>query len=300
MLVISDLHWRCDTPSWRKEPDYAQALRHKLGKLLDMGEAVCVAGDLFHRADDFEAVFDLFTFLKAHNTVLYAVPGQHDQVYHNTTLVRTGFNLLVHAGLVIPLSRFPQEIGDSVMVSGMGWGEDIPGRPADILIAHVPVSYTGAPYAGSESAQAFRQKAAKFKYVFTGDNHQRFVLPEPSTYQGRFILPTGGLFNAGCFHRMTSDLANQPPAAWHVTPEGVSLFEIPCPPPLVDEAYMHRQSEGKAKVAGTEFVKALAEARQQGGGDVFLEVLKKAVEGMDAGAREMTKELIKICEEAHT
>ena len=28
MLVISDLHWRCDTPAWRKESDYAkQVLR---------------------------------------------------------------------------------------------------------------------------------------------------------------------------------------------------------------------------------------------------------------------------------
>lgn len=73
MLVISDLHWRCDTPAWRKEEDYAkQVLRPQLASLLDTGEPVIVAGDVFHRSADFAATYDLFTFLKGRGAVLLA------------------------------------------------------------------------------------------------------------------------------------------------------------------------------------------------------------------------------------
>ena len=47
MYVISDLHWRVDTPSWRKEPDYSSVLRGQFGWLLSQGEPVLVAGDWF-------------------------------------------------------------------------------------------------------------------------------------------------------------------------------------------------------------------------------------------------------------
>ena len=285
MFVISDLHWRCDTPSWRKETDYsAQVLRPQLGWLLDQGEVVCVAGDVFHRSADFEAVFDLFTFLKQRHALLYATRGQHDQLYHNDSMVRTGFNLLAHGGVLTVLSKFPQYLNNGLMVSGQGWGEDIPKRAADALIAHVPVSYAGADYKGAELAQVFRAKAAAFKYVFTGDNHRRFQ--------------TGNdLYNAGCFHRMTLDLADQPPIAWHVTHDGVKMAEIPCTTPMVDECYAARQDKGKAKAAGLEFVRALSEARQQGGGGAFLDALRKAETEAEGGIKLLLGGVVKICEE---
>lgn len=286
MLIISDLHWRCDTPSWRKEPNYAALLRQKLGVLLDTGEAVVVAGDVFHRADDFEAVFDLFMFLKGRGAVLYATRGQHDQVLHNDTLVRTGFNLLVGAGLIVPLWA-EETVIECRRVYGMGWGEPIPNETEGVLIAHVPVSYRGADYAGAESAISFREKVSLFDHVFTGDNHKRFSV--------------NGLYNAGCFHRMTADLAEQPPAAWRLLPDGtVELFEIPCPLPLVDQAYMERQAKGKAAAAGAEFVRALAEARQNGGADVFLDALKKAHGESDGAVRELLGGVIAACEGRHT
>ena len=104
MLVISDLHWRCDTPAWRKEADYAkQVLRPQLASLLDTGEPVIVAGDVFHRASDMAATYDLFTFLKERGAVLYAVRGQHDMTLHSKEFEETGFNLLVKAGLIVEL-----------------------------------------------------------------------------------------------------------------------------------------------------------------------------------------------------
>jgi len=292
VLVVSDLHWRCDTPSWRKEENYAaQVLRPQLASLLDAGEPVIVAGDVFHRAADFAATYDLFTFLKERGAVLYAVRGQHDMTLHSKEFEETGFNLLAKAGLIAPLGAKPCRI-DALRVCGMGWGEDVPACNADVLIAHVSVSHGDAIIPGATTATAFRQKASAFQLVFTGDNHKRFCIRDEEF---------SGLYNAGCFHQMTDDLADQPPAAWRVIDGEVRLWPIPHKPPMVDESYLARKDKGRVAAAGVEFATALAEARSKGGGDVFLSTLKKAEPNVeDAGARELLKGLIKLCEEAHT
>ena len=286
MLIVSDLHWRCDTPAWRKEEDYAkQVLRPQLASLLDTGKPVVVCGDVFHRAADFAATYDLFTFLKERGAVLYAVRGQHDMLNHNDTQVETGFNLLVEAGLIRVLG--PDRTGlEGYCIRGMGWGEEMP-PDGDILIAHVSISHGEAVIPGATTATAFREKAAHFRWVFTGDNHRRFET-------------VNGLYNAGCFHQMSSDLADQPPAAWRVAPDGnVSLFLIPFTPPMIDESYMLGQKKGKT-VAGVEFVKALAEARSHGGGDIFLDALLAALSEAEGAIKELLGEVVRKCKEAHT
>jgi hypothetical protein len=292
MLVISDLHWRCDTPAWRKEEDYAkQVLRPQLASLLDTGEPVIVAGDVFHRSADFAATYDLFTFLKERGAVLYAVRGQHDMTLHSKEVEETGFNLLVKAGLIVPLNVVQAEF-DGFGVCGMGWGEEVPeARFGDILIAHVSVSHGDAVIPGATTATAFREKAKAFKLVFTGDNHKRFSIPETHF---------GGLYNAGCFHQMSADLINQPPAAWHVLPDGsVELFQIPFTPPMIDESYALSKDKGKT-VAGAEFVNALAEARNQGSADIFMNTLRAAAGEAEGETKVLLNECVKKCEECHT
>lgn len=290
MLVISDLHWRTDCPSWRKESDYSKdVLRPMLGALLDMGEAICVAGDVFHRSANFDDTYDLFTFLKERNACIYATPGQHDMKYHNTDMESTGFNLLVNAGMIIPLGA--EQIIEGKSVCGMGWGQDMPNvRPAHMLIAHVSVSHGDAVIPGATTATCFRQKASDYRQVFTGDNHKRFALKDGGGGDC-------GLYNAGCFHRMTSDLENQPPAAWHVLRDGkVELYEIPSPEPMIDLSYKMGREKGK-KVAGVEFVNALSDARKHGGGDVFMETLKKAASEAQDQVKTLLDEVVQKCEE---
>ena len=289
MLIISDLHWRCDTPAWRKETNYSRhVLRPQLGALLDICEPVCVAGDVFHRSADFEATYDLLSFLIERDAKLYAVRGQHDLKYHNETLAETGFNMLAQVGRIVPLDEKPVEI-EGRTVCGYGWGRELPECGADILIAHVSVSCGDAYIKGAPSAVEFRKKAPQFRLIFTGDNHKRFK------------LDTLGLYNAGCFHQQTADLADQPPAAWRVAPDGnVSLFPIPFTPPMIDESYMLRQKKGKEAAVGAEFVKALAEARSHGGGDIFMDTLQVALAEAEGGIKELLGEVVRKCKEAHT
>jgi hypothetical protein len=288
MLVISDLHWRCDTPAWRKEEDYAkQVLRPQLASLLDTGEPVIVAGDVFHRSADFAATYDLFTFLKERGAVLYAVRGQHDMTLHSKEVEETGFNLLVKAGLIVELGQHPRKI-EGAGVCGMGWGETAPDCDPDVLIAHVSISYGPAVIPGAASALAFRNSIKGHSLIFTGDNHKRFHLPE------------GGLYNAGCFHQMTADLLDQRPIAWHYTPDGrVGVWEIPFTPPMIDESYALSKDKGKT-VAGAEFVNALAEARNQGSADIFMNTLRAAAGEAEGETKVLLNECVKKCEECHT
>ena len=292
MLVISDLHWRCDTPAWRKEEDYAaQVLRPQLASLLDTGEPVIVAGDVFHRSADFAATYDLFTFLKERGAVLYATRGQHDMTYHNDRMVRTGVNLLVAGGLIKLLGAKVTTI-EGRSVCGMGWGEELPDwTGGDFLIAHVSVSHGDAVIPGATTATAFRERNRRFGMIFTGDNHKRFALPDTEA---------SGLYNAGCFHQMSADLIDQPPAAWHVLPNGsVELFQIPFTPPMIDESYALSKNKGKT-VAGAEFVKALAEARNQGSADIFMNTLRAAAGEATGETKVLLNECVKKCEESHT
>ena len=308
MLIISDLHWRCDTPAWRKEEDYAkQVLRPQLASLLDTGEPLVVCGDVFHRSADFAATYDLFTFLKERGAVLYAVRGQHDMLNHNDTQVETGFNLLVEAGLIVPLGAKVTTI-EGRSVCGMGWGEELPDwTGGDFLIAHVSVSHGDAVIPGATTATAFRERNRRFGMIFTGDNHKRFALPDPLAHSDPYMLGSGlfyfrGLFNAGCFHQMSADLIDLPPAAWHVLPNGyieVEPFPIPFTPPMIDESYMLRQKKGKT-VAGVEFVKALAEARSHGGGDIFMDTLQAALSEAEGGIKELLGDVVRKCKEVHT
>jgi len=213
---------------------------------------------------------------------------------HSKEVEETGFNLLVKAGLIVPLTDAATEI-EGHHVFGMGWGEQIPNPPGVgqplTLIAHVSVSHGDAVIPGATTATAFRQKAKGFKLVFTGDNHKRFSIPETHF---------GGLYNAGCFHQMSADLINQPPAAWHVLPDGsVELFQIPFTPPMIDESYALSKHKGKA-VAGAEFVKALAEARNQGSADIFMNTLRAAAGEASGETKVLLNECVKKCEESHT
>ena len=242
----------------------------------------------------------LLNVLKERGAVLYAVRGQHDMTLHSKEFEETGFNLLVEAGLIKVLGAKVTTI-EGRSVCGMGWGEELPDwAGGDFLIAHVSVSHGDAVIPGATTAAAFREKAKAFKLVFTGDNHKRFDLPDGIRRGKDSYALEGGLYNAGCFHRMSSDLAEQVPAAWHVLPDGsVELFQIPFTPPMIDESYALSKNKGKA-VAGVEFVKALAEARNQGSADIFMNTLRAAAGEAEGETKVLLNECVKKCEESHT
>ena len=73
-------------------------------------------------------------------------------------------------------------------------------------------------------------------------------------------------------------------------------WSISSPEPMIDLSYKMGREKGKG-VAGAEFVKALSEARQQGGGEVFMTALKKATSEIEGATKALLDEVIKKCEE---
>jgi hypothetical protein len=68
---------------------------------------------------------------------------------------------------------------------------------------------------------------------------------------------------------------------------------------MIDESYALSKDKGKT-VAGVEFVKALAEARNQGSADIFMNTLRAAAGEAEGETKTMLNECVKKCEECHT
>jgi hypothetical protein len=68
---------------------------------------------------------------------------------------------------------------------------------------------------------------------------------------------------------------------------------------MIDESYALSKHKGKT-VAGAEFVKALAEARNQGSTDIFMNTLRAAAGEATGETRALLNECVKKCEERHT
>jgi hypothetical protein len=68
---------------------------------------------------------------------------------------------------------------------------------------------------------------------------------------------------------------------------------------MIDESYALSKDKGKT-VAGAEFVNALAEARNQGSADIFMNTLRAAAGEAEGETKVLLNECVKKCEECHT
>jgi hypothetical protein len=291
MIVISDLHWRVDTPSWRREENYAKdVLRPKMQWIIDSypTDDIVIAGDVFHRPSDMAATFDLMEFLHHNNHTLYAVRGQHDMVNHNEAEVHTGFNILALSGLLKPIDNETHINGHCV--NGVNWGDTVAvSANSRILVAHVCLAQANDNIPNSTPVKSFATEAMEkgYRYVFTGDNHQRFTYGDT-------------LFNAGCFHRMTQDLRDQSPGFWLFNDMSAppTIVEIACNDVKVNEAYV-KGAERQKVVASAKFAEALSSAQRKPGA-TFIDSLKESMAQAEAGVAAILQEIVTNCEGVHT
>lgn len=285
MRIISDLHWRLDTPTYRRDKSYEQTLINKMNALFEGEDVVVVCGDIFHRPDDFEAAFSLARYLLDKRKILYAIRGQHDMPYHARNAKSSAYGMLELLGLI----RKPSELETDLCVFyDMEWGAKMPtitqGRLQSnhIIVAHVSLTGGGLKLENSPTAEAFSNSARiqGFTHVFTGDNHKRFQ--------------EGIVYNAGCFHRMSRDLVDQLPAYWELGYDGhVKLTELSCSP--VDITVTVGKVEEQKMVAGAGFAEALT-ATSDVTVDTFLENLRAKLNKMTGLAKDLLSECITICE----
>ena len=209
-LFCADIHLSADKPEWRGEEDYGAVCRNKWGQIKslsdDLGIPIFVAGDLFHKARDHDAL-DIF-FDAYHGRQVYAVKGQHDMVTHNNVR-RSAFDNALTAGKLFPLRTWVG-LGRKVAVQGCGWGDTIPTplfNMFNILVIHRQY-WHGTPVVPGQTEGnaeiAFKTDLKGFDLVFSGDNHTPFVINDGERR----------MYNCGAICRRNIDMALTEPRVY--------------------------------------------------------------------------------------
>lgn len=251
-IITADWHTRKDKPRCRLDEDWMDTQRQAIRFVFDTAEerkaAVANVGDIFHRSSVPPEVLNMLLMeIKGRNVEFYILAGNHDLLYHNVEyLHRSSYlNLL--------LASDGEDIVELRYIGNAGhYGEEIK-RVNDngLYFIHRFV------YADKEdfysrlglgiSAKDLLDKHKDAKFIFTGDNHRKFVYED----KGRFVI------NPGCLLRQTADLKDYEPCIYFVDTDTGEYEAIPVPDngEFVTDEYL-RDSEGRDERIGA-FVESL-------------------------------------------
>lgn len=243
LAIMADLHLMERKPKYRRDKT-KQVLLNKFVWIIEKAiyegaEALFIAGDMF----DSSRVSQKFISKVCRLLVSYiediriiAVAGQHDKYYRTTDLSNTPLGVLASAGLIeIAHWSYPIEF-DNFNVWGINFGEEDElinlsksASVADILLIHKMIT-KGKPLWPGQSdwigAKAFL-RSVPFKYVFSGDNHQRII-----TNIGDRVL-----INSGSLLRKTKAQMGFQPILTLLSYENGTYEEYPIPISPPEEAF---------------------------------------------------------------
>lgn len=185
-IACADLHFTDKTPRNRKDI-YPLTQLDKFDQILKIAEKenaeILIAGDIF---DSFKTPYkvtrEVIHLIQQHDIRIWAVPGQHDLVYHTKGLNNTPLGILSTLDNVEILSnKTKTEISDGikeVSLIGAGWDEE-PEEKAHILVMHRMVTYKKPLWPGQEdytTAGKLMKKYPWATYIVSGDNHKPHYL----------------------------------------------------------------------------------------------------------------------------
>ena len=252
-LLTNDWHLRLRPPAKRKD-DFAATQLKKVEEVISIFKSeecdiLFQAGDLFDRPSPaYSLLVTYIKLFKQREVCLDLILGQHDMyMYSRESINRTATKVLESAGVVnihtadgCPIHLEPT--GESVVVYGASWGEDIkpPVRKdyecTNVLLAHRMVGdrelYPGQELLGPK---AFAAKHPGFDLILLGDYHYPFLYQSPSTT----------VVNAGALMRMTVaefDLEHKPGVyIYDTNTREIKRIELKSALP-VNEVFYHRDS----------------------------------------------------------
>ena len=237
-IFIADVHWTYRVPEYRREKDvlFSQVIGAKLKKVFDKskefgGVPVFIAGDLFDRSREFTDFWTFSQFIRknlppaSYIPKIYAVEGQHDQLYHDKDNECTSFNLAINMGAI---QRMPpsMKIGEcnNGFIYACGWGGEYP-EPCDknahnILLCHRSLWFSTPMFPGQTDgnvyAEAKKLHQLGYSQVFSGDNHVQFDCE----------IDGVEFHNLGAFSRRDIRLAKQIPRML-VLNDDFTVYSIP-------------------------------------------------------------------------
>jgi DNA repair exonuclease SbcCD nuclease subunit len=217
ILLCGDQHITSRKPKNRTD-DYFKTVLGKFKQEIDIAieedcQCILFPGDLF---DSFkenhlvvqEIMYRMQEFTIKYNGFIFAVPGQHDQYYHNDDLSGTPLQTLYAAKVLTIVGKEPVNITNGVAIYGAGWNEEI---PEIITPDHLNILITHRMIINDEKLWKEQQEfewsnhlllKTKFDLICSGDNHQQFTVSKNKRH----------LVNLGSMMRSTIAQLNHKPA----------------------------------------------------------------------------------------
>lgn len=235
-IYSADWHIRFSKPRIRTD-NYAETEFNKIKWICDFANdhdaAIIVAGDIFDRPVC--TLGWLYRYIKLFNDVLegiYTVYGQHDLHFHNPSLAKTPYGVLLECGAITAASE---------IMDVCNFGEFIPECNSSHLVAHIPVTRYAPPFFMEDaiSANDFLEQNAQWDYIVTGDFHEQHV----TEVDGRILFNPGPIMRAD-----KSKIDFKPKIILHDTDTGEwEWIDIPIEPDVFDLARLDADDKSTYK-----------------------------------------------------
>lgn len=269
-VVTGDWHLRKDRPRCRVDENWLETQYRALGFVFDLsnerGVEVIATGDIFHSPrEPHEMVELLDDAIQAAGTAVLMIPGNHDLLYHKFS-----------AGTAYGVSRrlpYVEEVGEEGVLLERGV------RALHRLV-FARAEDRPHPDAGGQTAEELLAEFPDSKWIFTGDNHQRFHHEK----DGRHVV------NPGCLLRQNAGEIDYRPAVAIVDldEETVEWVEIPDGEDLVDDEYLAQAEDRDERIASfVERVRSRGEITLS-----FRENVRAGLERIPRGVAEIVEEIM--------
>jgi len=251
-VITADWHLREDLPVCRNDEDWfyvqQQAVRSVFSYAEKVEADVIVCGDVFHRSHVHPSLVTmLLQEIARFKQNVFVIPGQHDLPYHSLDYVqRSSFGNLLAVASMQHTNLFTADrigvtlpYGSVKSVMSRGEGKDIQGT---FLIIHqltLKESSNLFPADSFVTAKELLQQFPGVQYIFTGDNHSRFLYQEG----------TRAVVNPGCLLRQSADLVDYTPGFYVLSVEGGAFEFVPVyDPGLVSNAHITKEKERNDRI----------------------------------------------------
>jgi len=252
-ILMADLHLRPDKPKCRTEEDYLNTQDNKVSFIFKLAQKhecpILIAGDIGNESQWPNWLLRWFIFkIKKYNVDIYAIPGQHDLLYHRLRHWKKGaIGVLGTSGVINLIGikhHFPPKGIEKFSLIPFPYGYKIkdiwkeyetPSKPLVAISHQMVIDKKLWPGQVATKGHQLLRQYPEYQLILTGDNHTPFV----SEYEGRILVNPGSVF------RQEADEIDHKPRVylWYSTNNTVKPIYIPIETGVVSRDHIIEKTE---------------------------------------------------------